>query len=161
MRSQSGRTLAEVLVALLLSVLVGLALVGLQMSANRWYRSDQQAVVPLGPMRNALDHIARDLRTAGHAECCSGGKLILHQRHETHLYQITYWLDGDQLKRSVMTNYDPTLVTERTLVRGLKSFTPALSGEKVLIALEAESTGPDGVVRRIETELVPRLGVMP
>lgn len=62
MRSEAGRTLAEVLVALLLAVVVGLALVSLQQNAYRWNRADRQAVAPLGPIRNALDHIARDLR---------------------------------------------------------------------------------------------------
>lgn len=160
-RAQTGRTLAEILVAMALAGLIGLALYGMQMNALRWSKADQKAAQPLEPIRGAIDHLSRDVRIASLVECCDGGSLFLHQKLQTEMALVTYFLEGNELKRRIMLGYNPVRTTERTVVRRVKTFTPTMSGDLIHLILEAESAGPDPAVLRAELELAPRLGVMP
>lgn len=158
---EEGRTLVEMLMAITLAVLIGIALAGLQGSTRRWDQADRNSAAALRPIRDSMDYLSSDIRLASAAECCAQGRLTLHIKAEPDFYQVSYWLDGDQLKRSIMLDYNPSTLTTRTVVRGLTQFTPSLNGSRVRIVLAAQSPGPKPVTHRIETELVPTLGVIP
>lgn len=158
---EAGRSLAELIVALAASTFVALVAIGFQLSGSRWYQSDRNTAEALQPVRDAADYIARDLRVARNVECCTDGKLVLHQKREVNLYTVTYRLESGKLLRSTVKDYDSLTAAESTVVTGLIRFEPSLDGGAVVILLGAESGIPSPVAREVTLKLVPRMGVMP
>lgn len=154
---EPGRTLAELLVAMSIMLVVGVVISSVQIAGLKWYKADQTKIAGLRPARDAVDYLARDVDVA-QAVYDPGDTLVIHQKKQGNAIIVTYELVGNDLQRTVQVNGGTA--TTRTVVSGLSLFDAAApGGARAYIVLEGSGSGVNPGTQRLELELVSRLEV--
>ncbi|MFZ5816326.1 MAG: PilW family protein [Bacillota bacterium] len=170
---EAGRTIAEMLVAMAILAMVISLVTSMQISVYRGSAEDQALGNVMRPVRDAVDHIHKDVEIAFRVSTPSdaavtGGKYLeLGQLINGQKKVVFFWLQGTELIRAEQSvaewgDGDRATATPRTVVYGLSPVSGSLPFARVgsgtvRVILQATSTESRSTeTREVQVDLTSR-----